>query len=325
MIRSVGLALALLSVPGFAFAQTETRGDSEIPADAWDGLESVPATLSHTWEAGQVFSMWSSQDMNINQMGMSVTMNQSMLYEYEVVEVMAEGGVRMTATCTALRFEQAAMGQQVLLDTAEGISSGNPVVDAMGNMCGVSIRMQLNAAGEVEFVSGSEELIEAVMADVPAHMAGMLQGQLEGSLSDEALGRQMQDSFIVFPEESLSPGDSWDVSVAMPLNQIGEVNTNNTYTYLGVTEHMGFRCARLFLHRTCDGAEEREVELQGMPAVVSMDAFEGSTVCYVRLDDGLPIEVEPMSLSYVMDMQVMGQAMAVTTDMEIMSRLDGEE
>jgi hypothetical protein len=81
--------------------------------------------------------------------------------------------------------------------------------------------------GEIVAVKGLQELLAQALKDNP------LAAQFAAGNTDEGLKLAMAELFVVFSENAVKPGETWDVEYEVPLPKIGTVKGKKTYKYVG--------------------------------------------------------------------------------------------
>lgn len=283
-----------------------------VPEEAWAGVTKAPRKLVHTFQKGAAsrYSVKQRTEVDQGPMG-SQTMEQVFEVRREVVDAPAEGGARLKETYEQVVFSIDAQGQTLTLDTRDGTSSGNPVIDAMGGMVGGSTESRVGKDGKVEQVTGAADMVGRILERTPEEFRPMLQENLGQSMTDEKLGQQMQESLVVFPDKELASGDTWRRETTNDIPNLGSLAMFNDYVYLGTVEHEGETCAKLHVRIRSPGKEKAETMLQGTPATIEMPAFETTSTILVRASDGEPVEGGPVVVTITVNIEVAGQALTV--------------
>ncbi len=299
-----------------------------VPEEAWTGVTKGPRKLVHTFQKGGASRYAVKQRTEVDQGPMgSQTMEQVFEVRREVVDAPAEGGARLKETYEQVVFTIEAQGQTLTMDTRDGTSSGNPVIDAMGGMVGGSTESRVAKDGRVEQVTGAGDLVGRILEKTPEEHRPMLEQNLGQSMTDEKLGQQMQESLVVFPDKELASGDSWRRETTNEIPNLGSLAMFNDYVYLGTVEHGGVECAKLHVRIRSPGKEKFETMLQGTPATISMPGFETSSTILVRASDGEPVEGGPVVVTITVHVEVAGQALTVVnkTTSHSVRLADGEK
>jgi hypothetical protein len=322
MRHAVALVLAL-ALPALAQEPpipAPPPGDEaplEVPAAELDGLERAPQRLVHRFEAGRRYRGSSRQHMAVDQgpMGQFV-MDMMFVTDDEVAAVRSDGGALMSTTYRDVVYEISAQGQSFVIDTREGkTQTGNPAIDAMANFVGAKLEVTVAADGTLEQVTGGPALVDRIVADLPPGMKEGMAEQLGNSMNDEQLARQFQETYIVFPAGELAAGQGWKRAYTMTVEPVGAMDVSVDYVYLGVAEREGVRCAKLYARHRSSGCQDRDIVVQGMPAVVSISPFTAEGSIWVRVEDGILVDQSPRMVSYTTDMEIAGQKVHIKTEM----------
>lgn len=310
------LALPLLAQPGLAQEGAAPAQPADapvvVPAEAWEGVDKTPLKLVHVFVKGAAPRYQVRQHSEIDQgpMGTQV-MDQVFEVRREVTDVPAEGGALVKEVYEQVVFSIESQGQTLSMDTRDGTSSGNPVIDAMGAMVGGSIESRVARDGKVEKVTGGKDMVARILEKTPDEFRPMLEQNLSQTMSDDRLGQQMQESMVVFPDKELASGDTWRRETSTDVPNIGELAMINDYVYLGTVDHGGERCAKLHLRIRSPGKEKFDTVLQGTPATISMPPFETTSTILVRASDGEPVSGGPVTVALTIHFEVGGQQLTV--------------
>ncbi len=279
-----------------------------IPDAAWAGLERKPVRLAHRFTAGQVLGQRIRQRMELDQGALGHMTTDMVLTAAITTRAAGAEGVELELRYRDVVYELDANGQTFALDTRDGTTSGNPVVDALAGMVGVPLRMDARPDGRVEKVTGAGKLVDAIVGRCPPEVGPQLRAQLEQNMNDDQLASTSQESLIVFPDRELRPGDAWHRTYTAQIQPIGAVDYRADYVFLGTAVRDGVAQAKLLLRTRCRGVQARESLLQpGLTAVMDMDAFEGTTSVWVRLADGALVEQEPLTLRFGLKIAAEGE------------------
>lgn len=291
-----------------SFTQLQTSGDPQpaVQDTAWEGVEPVPLEFDHVFKIGQRFVYDIRVDTTIDRGRPRADRDQARpvrvkaaeeLVRYDVrVEFVDEwGGARLRVTPTQLVIEREDPADDVDLDTDDGIPSGDPELDAEAQRVGVPLTVHVDHRGRLLAVQGAEAFLEQVADQLPAERRWDVLEDFEVRLGTRALLRQLQELFVIVPEERLQPGDTWEELLPTGNPDLeGEGHFRQTYVYLGQVDRRGHRCAKIFFWRVFDG---REQEGHGQRVWIPPHAAQGSL--YVRVRDGLLVETEPLFLERV--------------------------
>lgn len=308
-------ALAQESPPAPPADAPPADAPPRAPAEALQGVEAVPARLAHAFRPGAKLLYETRQTTELQQGPMGqMTMTTVFELEREVIEAAPEGAV-LADTVLHVVQEGAFAGQAFTLDTRDGTRSGNPAIDALGALAGGRWQLKAGKDGRVTSVEGGRALLERVLAACPEELRDVMSAQLEMTLDDGALMQQAQEALVLFPEEELQPGATWQRAVKLKLMPLDELEKTIDYVYLGQVDRGGVRCAKLWSRVRVAGVENRDTMIQGQALTVSLDPFQGECALLVRLDDGALLESGPLKLAYEMTLRVQGQELQARYEM----------
>ena len=194
---------------------------------------SQQTTLRWRFEAGEErvyrMTMVSETDMPGGQ-GMMVSENVQTL-RWEVIDVSDAGDatVRMTTERVQMKISGAMANLDV--DSASEEPSADPMAKMLTAMAGTGYTVVFGPGGELKDVQGLDEMRAAIRAAVSPEAAALLDQMLDTTVSDESIRSMFQQGFQPFPDRSVGPGDSWDVSATMSIPMMGTMTTSMALTF----------------------------------------------------------------------------------------------
>lgn len=180
-------------------------------------------------------------DMNIDQnvMGQSVKVDSkiTMGYVFEVIDDSA-GWKKMTSTVSKFGMVMNANGMNMNFDSDVPVSdtATGPMAKVgkiFGALKGGQFTFTMNEKGEVGQVMGMHDMINKIVANMPATDSAMGAATLGQSFSEESFKQNIQQSFAMYPGKPVKVGDSWTKTLQMNNNGM-PMTLNNTYTMQGV-------------------------------------------------------------------------------------------
>jgi hypothetical protein len=148
-----------------------------------------------------------------------------------------------------------------------------------------AIKVRLSPQGEVLAVSGLQEALEDVLKSNPltAQLAG-------GANTNEGAKASYAEHFLQFPEKALSPGDTWELRLQLPIPQVGEVSGKTTCRYEGTQEVNGRT-----LHRVTASSDitvDVNIDRDGVTATGKIEMTNSSGTNLFDLESGRLISRE---------------------------------
>lgn len=296
-------ACAASGPPLPSFVQLQTAGDPHpaVQDAAWEGVEPVPLELDHVYRIGQRLAYDVHTETTVDRgrpradgerasPERIVSAEELVRYDVRVESVDEWGGAKLRVTPILLELDREGLVDDVSLDTDDGVPTGDPEVDAEAQRVGMPLTIDVDHRGRLLAITGAEAFLAKVADQLPAERRWDALEDFEVRLGPRALLRQLQELFVIVPEERLQPGDTWEELLPTGNPKLeGEGHFRQTYVYLGQTDRSGQRCAKIFFWRVFEGREE---EGHGQRVWVPPHAAQGSL--YVRVKDGLLIETEPL-------------------------------
>lgn len=242
---------------------------------------------------------------------------------WEVTDVSAAGDATVRMTTERVQMKMSSPMANVEADSASEEPTTDPTAAMMTAMAGTSYTLVVSPSGEIKDLRGLDEMRAAVRAAAPPGTAAMLDQMLESNLGDESIRSMFQQSFQSFPDRPLDPGDSWDVSVTMPLPLVGTMTTSMTLTLDRIEDRDGSSIAVIHNRGTIVTSPDGQAEgpLAGM-----MEMGDAATTGTIEwdIDRGVLLK-NTTSTTMEMTMSTSGQpiVMGVVTDMTMELVEDG--
>lgn len=196
------------------------------------------------------------------------TRNDSAQVFAQHVEAVDEGGVA-TLACKweALRMKVEA-GETVAIDYDSTDPKSTPPEGMAGlaKLVGLGFEMQVKPNGEVVRLKGMKDALETMFEDAGPGVAAAKQ-MLAGILDDENMKRTFEAT--VWPEHELKEDESWTRDVVMKLGPLGEATLKYEYTFRGVVDEGGERCAKLDIGVVMKFGDE--IDASGFPGADRLD------------------------------------------------------
>jgi hypothetical protein len=203
-------------------------------------------TLVYNLNAGDVFGVFMSVDMNISQsvMGQSMDIGNHMkMNSLYVVNSVDENTIDMDFMFTSMRMDMSAAGFELSFDsetdtefaTAEDMS---PLFRAITNL---PFNMVMDRQGNVKSVSGMEKMIDAMFSvfddEIDDFTKEQMVAQLGQQFDSESMQTTMGQSFAIFPENPVRIGESWKTTGTVNAGQVN-LNMDMKTTLKSVNSHI---------------------------------------------------------------------------------------
>lgn len=184
---------------------------------------------------GYELNMDMTQNMNIADMAIKVTMVQRMGMTWDVKEVADDGTATMTQTMDRIRMDMNPGGGQkpIQYDSqnerqAEGAEMLAPIFDAM---VGKPMTMKITPQGEIKDLKISPEML--------AGLKGSAMPQLSSMFSEEGMKQMISRGMLSFPAEPVTVGKTWDSTAEMSNPILGKQILGFHYEYAGQEKRDG--------------------------------------------------------------------------------------
>jgi hypothetical protein len=186
-------------------------------------------------------------EMQIGDQPIKSTMQQTMTLSWRINEVDDEGVASTTITIDRIKMAMKSPVFQVDFDTADedkqqGGSPLEVMTDALKNLVGLRYDVKMAPTGEILDVSVPEETREALKKQFNS-IPGMQ--QMADAFTDNGMKNMASQSLQTFPEEPVSPGDTWIKEGTQNIPQFGEQKTKTVFEYIGPKEVDGHTIEQL--------------------------------------------------------------------------------
>jgi hypothetical protein len=172
-----------------------------------------------------------------NNMGVMV-MEQIMSNRWEVLDVDDEGDATVQVWTDRVQMHMQSPMGNMDIDSA-GDSSSDPTGGMLSAMAGTTYTLVFDAAGKIKEVHGLEEMREKLMAATGQAANPVVQQAFEQMASEDGIKNMMEQGFASWPQEPVSPGDSWDAGFDMTMPMIGTMVYDMSLTLDRVEERDG--------------------------------------------------------------------------------------
>ncbi len=151
---------------------------------------------------------------------------------------------RLTMKYDRMTMKMDMNGQEMAFDSAKPDGDQLGMGKQFAAMVGKDLKMIANDKDEVTSIENFEEFVGALGGGA----AGMPITQM---FTRESLTDMVKQSALRgLPAGPVKPGDSWPWSYSMNMPQIGSVGITGTYTYKGMADRGGAKCAEIAVQGT---------------------------------------------------------------------------
>jgi hypothetical protein len=203
--------------------------------------------LKQRWIAGKqyFFTAKTTQQSTITVGPQKMEQGMTMSVEMNLAVRLHEDGQRkrLVMKNDRMAMEMSMNGQKMNYDSAKPDAATDPM--GMGKTLSATLSKELkmltNEKDEIVEIENYDEYIQQVTSSGGAGAV-----ELAKSFTREGLLQTMkQGSLQSFPAARIAPGEAWPFTNKVTLPQIGEVTIKGTYTYKGMVDHEGKRCAEI--------------------------------------------------------------------------------
>ncbi len=209
----------------------------------WNPVQAVEAPLVWKFQVGDEYHYRMTQNMDMK-MTLGVTdrkietsVQQVLDMTWKIEAVDDQGLATLVQSVDRVQMDMQAPGQQKMhydTDSDEAPSGfAAMLVPMFKAMTAEPFKMTITPRGEIKEFEMPEALAKA-MATVPGAAA---MGEM---FSDEGFKKMIQQSSLILPEpKDLEPGHEWTTKIQIKNAQLGVIETETTYSYLGSREVEG--------------------------------------------------------------------------------------
>ena len=177
-------------------------------------------------------------------------------------------------------------GMKTLLtfDSAKsGAGDTNPAAAILGKIIGAKVGFILNAANEVETVTGAEELAQRITSAPGIDPAGTMKNMFSADVL-----KQQVDFAHFLPGKPVQPGDTWPVERDYPMGQMGTMIMNFNFTLAGWEKHHDRWCAKIDMDGTVTSKPSDDSDQPAMKITVNDGKCSGET--WFDIDEGMFVD-----------------------------------
>ena len=168
------------------------------------------------------------QEMEGQKMEVKSISDYAMLYEINK----ADGDNKvMKMTFERMKSVQKAMGKEMVMDS-DNIDTTDPGSKIIGAVKGAAFEMVITKKGEVKSIIGMDGLMQKMVnsagEDLPAEVKAQMAEGIKAMMNDDMLKGLAEQSFKIFPDKAVKPGDSWTSKIET--KSFLDMVTQTTYT-----------------------------------------------------------------------------------------------
>jgi hypothetical protein len=292
-------------------------------------------------EAGDThrFAMSLDQRMKIEVGAMGTQNNENSMsldYTFRVTDVAEDGTMTIEGVYERIRAELRTMGNEIAFDTAADAASDedNPL-SMLRDLVGKTLVFKVSPLGRVLEVEGFEELFEEMRARVGQDPATSGAADLiESSFDEDSLKTMCQQSLIVFSEDAVGVGETWESNVETANPAMGPIDTRATFELRGPATRNEKECVELGMSMTMSFGDEMPLltqlrdsfAQQGMEIDLDMemDQLAGNGTIWVDPDTGLIVDsdiTQTMNATFTMTMGTGPEAVVLTMPMNLEQKI----
>ncbi|MBI5363810.1 MAG: hypothetical protein HZA53_11575 [Planctomycetes bacterium] len=210
------------------------------------------------------------------------------VFAQNVKEVDKEGVATLACEWEAVRMKvEAGGGVTIDYDSTDPKSTPPEGLAGFAKLVGLGFEMQVKQNGEIVRLKGMKEALDALFEGSDPGVAVMKQ-MFQGILDDDNMKRTFEAT--VWPEHELKEDEVWSRDVAMKLGPLGEATLKYEYTFRGIVDEGGERCAKLDIAVVMKFGDE--IDTSNMPGAEQLDIeldvkdSKGSGELYFAIDKG---------------------------------------
>jgi Cu/Ag efflux protein CusF len=190
-----------------------------------------PVNLKFNFQPGSKYQYVTETQQAIKQVSQNMTMNQSMTMS-STYEVSAADGSnkKITVMYDRLAIKTASPAMNVEYDSQDPARQ-NENLKYMSSLLNKPFSMTVNEKGEILQLNGMKEMIDGIIDSTNPNMAGIKE-QMNQTFNDTAIRSMMQQSFNIYPDKAITPGESWEKKFT--LTSIINMEMDNKYKLVSV-------------------------------------------------------------------------------------------
>lgn len=183
-------------------------------------------------------------DMNMamkgNVNGQPLDLHNTMATGYHFTSVSDSAGwKKMQAAISRIAMNINSNGQKVNYDSDKPGDTSDVTTHTMAQVLGAITNAQfyftINSKGEIGSVTGIDDMMQHAMSSVNSPAGVAMASGISSSFSEDNFKQNLQQSFNMYPDKPIKPGDTWTNTTTMN-NQGAQMKMDNNYTLQSVTD-----------------------------------------------------------------------------------------
>lgn len=244
--------------------------------------------------------------MNGNVNGQPVNMKNKMAMGYRFAAVGdSSGWKKLTASINRVAMHINSNGVNIDFDSDKATDTSDVVSATMGKVLGAlkggQFGFTMNENGKIGSVTGINDMMQRIMSSINVPDAGSVAAGMGGAFNDENFKQNIQQSFGMYPDKPVKPGDTW--TNTMDINNQGiQMKIDNTYTLESVNGN------------TANVKTDSKISSLGTDSM----GITGTMTGNMKFDipTGLPIDGN-LDMNMKMTMNTGGQVVPMNTDINM--------
>jgi len=277
-------------------------------------------TLEYNLEKGATLNqnmvMESNTTLNAFGQEMKTVINMTAKMSYDVIDIQDDNIYTMNMKYDEIKMDMDMANVKMSFDsnTTEEKATLENLSPIFKSMIGILIEMTIDKHGEVQSISGLDDITNAMrasMSDFDEEMQSAMFQQFEGQFSYNALKTAFEQSTTYLPKEPVAVGDEWNSTADM---QVGNINikTDAKIKLKSVNENI----ATLEVKGTVETPKEGIVqEVSGMTSKITMKGTQNATV-KIDLTNGWTVNAE-ITQNFDGENEMMGMKIPMTIENRI--------
>ena len=199
------------------------------------GGGSDAVTLKMNMQPGTKYAYTMDTKTSIEQsmMGQSIKTDQDLTMEFTYDVAAAEGtDKKLTVTYDRIAMAMKNPMMSMEYDTKEG-GKKDSMLSSMSLMLNKPFTMTISEQGQIKKIEGLDAILNGLAGSGTAEEMAVRK-QLSSSFSDTAIRSMMQQSFDIYPDKAVKPGDTWNKVLTVNMGPMG-LKVDNTYKLASVS------------------------------------------------------------------------------------------
>ena len=169
------------------------------------------------------------------------------VYDFQVLDKISDSEYLMKVSYNKLYFKQVALDNEMEYDSDNPPDSLHPAMRAYAALKDASFTFIMSDRGEVTELSGIDELIDKVLAQITGYdktNQEIIVTSIKKQFNRKTMTENMEKLIMVYPEKKIKTGQTWEFNSTstfmMPMNintsyKLTEISNNTAYVELSST------------------------------------------------------------------------------------------